>query len=60
HLHLVIGRLRSFKTWFKVTKIKEASKEILKSCTVASSARSLSEVSRSSMSPYFIINVEAE
>lgn len=50
----------SFKTWFKVTKIKEASKEILKSCTVASSARSLSEVSRSSMSPYFIINVEAE
>lgn len=49
-----------FKTWFKITKIKDASKEILKSCTVASSGRSLSEVSRSSMSPYFIINVEAE
>lgn len=49
-----------FKTWFKVTKIEEASKGILGACTVASSSRPLSEVSKSSMSPYFIINVEEE
>lgn len=49
-----------FKTWFKVTRIEEASKEILRACTVASSNRPLSEVSKSSMSPYFIINVEEE
>lgn len=49
-----------FKTWFKVTRIEEASKGILGACTVASSGRPLSEVSKSSMSPYFIINVEGE
>ena len=49
-----------FKTWFKITKIEEASKGILGICTVASSNRPLSEVSKSSMSPYFIINVEEE
>lgn len=49
-----------FKTWFKVTRIEEASKGILGMCTVASSSRPLSEVSKSSMSPYFIINVEEE
>lgn len=49
-----------FKTWFKVIKIEEASKGVLGVCTVASSSRPLSEVSRSSMSPYFIINVEEE
>lgn len=49
-----------FKTWFKVTKIEEASKGVLGLCTVVSSSRPLSEVSRSSMSPYFIINVEEE
>lgn len=47
-----------FKTWFKVIRIEEASKGILGACTVASSNRPLSEVSKSSMSPYFIINVE--
>ena len=49
-----------FKTWFKITKIEEASKGILGICTVASSNRPLSEVSKSSMSPHFIINVEEE
>lgn len=49
-----------FKTWFKVIRIEEASKGVLSICTVASSSRPLSEVSRSSMSPYFIINVEEE
>lgn len=49
-----------FKTWFKIIRIEEASKGILGACTVASSNRPLSEVSKSSMSPYFIINVEEE
>lgn len=49
-----------FKTWFKITRIEESSKGILGACTVASSNRPLSEVSKSSMSPYFIINVEEE
>ena len=49
-----------FKTWFRVVKIEEAPKNILGNCVVASSQRLLSEVSKSSMSPYFIINVEEE
>lgn len=47
-----------FKTWFKVTRIETAPSNVLSSCKVASSKRPLSEVSRSSMSPYFIIDVE--
>ena len=49
-----------FKTWFRVVKIEEAPKSVLGNCVVASSQRPLSEVSKSSMSPYFIINVEEE
>lgn len=49
-----------FKTWFKVIKFEEASKNILGHCVVISSQRSLSEVSKSSMSPYFIIRVDEE
>lgn len=49
-----------FKTWFRVVKIEEAPKNVLGNCVVASSQRLLSEVSKSSMSPYFIINVEEE
>lgn len=45
---------------FKIIRIEESSKGILGACTVASSNRPLSEVSKSSMSPYFIINVEEE
>lgn len=51
---------RVFKTWFKVLKFEEAPKSILKTCVVVSSQRVLAEVSKSSMSPYFIINVGEE
>lgn len=44
-----------FKTWFRVRKIEEAEKGVMSSCIVASSGTSLSLASRSSMSPYFII-----
>lgn len=44
-----------FKTWFKVTKIVLAPKDIMSKCFVTSSGHALNEVSRHSMSPYFII-----
>jgi len=48
----------NFKTWFKVIRFEPAPNNVLSTCKVASSQRPLSEVSRSSMSPYFIIEVE--
>ena len=52
------GNAGNFKTWFKVTKFEVAPSNILSICKVASSQRPLSEVSKSSMSPYFIIVLE--
>ena len=45
-----------FRTWFRVKRIEEAEKNVMSMCTVASSGASLSVTSRSSMSPYFIID----
>lgn len=45
----------NFHTWFRVQKIEEADKCVMSLCTVASSGAPLSMTSRSSMSPYFII-----
>jgi len=47
-----------FKCWFKVTAFVEAPKGIMAECYVASSNRPLGEVSKHSMSPYFIIKYE--
>ena len=44
-----------FKTWFKVTEFEPAPRDIMSKCFVVSSGNALSEVSRHSMSPYFII-----
>lgn len=49
-----------FRTWFRVTSIEAACRDILGKCVVSSSGRPLSEVSKYSMSPYFIINVEGD
>ena len=49
---------KSFKTWFRVTIIIAASKSVLSNCLVISSNRPLFEISKSSMSPYFIIETE--
>ncbi|WP_287449347.1 hypothetical protein [Sellimonas sp.] len=49
-----------FKTWFKVIKFEVAPKDIMSKCTVISSGAGLGEVSKHSMSPYFIIEVEGE
>ena len=44
--------------WFKVPRSEKAPKDIMGKCVVASSKRSLSEASKYSMSPYFIIEVD--
>ena len=49
-----------FHTWFRVTRIDEAEKNVMSLCTVSSSGATLSQTSRHSMSPYFIIEVEGE
>jgi hypothetical protein len=51
---------RRFKVWFKVYKFEEASREIMSHCFVSSTKAPLSIVSKSSMSPYFIIDVNEE
>lgn len=48
----------TFKTWFKVSSFELADKGVMGKCTVASSGAPLSEVSKHSMSPYFIIEVQ--
>ncbi len=44
------------KTWFKVIRIEAAEKNVMSKCLVTSSGNTLSNVSKHSMSPYFIIN----
>ena len=44
------------KTWFKVKAFEPAPRDVMSHCFVASSGNSLSEASRHSMSPYFIID----
>ena len=45
----------NFHTWFLVTAFENAEKDVLSKYKVLSSGKPLSSVSRSSMSPYFII-----
>ena len=51
-------KVDQFKTWFKVTEFEKAPHDIMSHCFVTSSGNTLGEVSRHSMSPYFIINYE--
>ena len=44
-----------FNTWFRVTRFEKAPKNILSQCFVVSSGAVLSQASKYSMSPYFII-----
>ena len=48
----------TFKTWFKVYEICPAPKDVMSKCFVVSSGAPLGEVSKHSMSPYFIINFD--
>lgn len=44
-----------FNTWLRVIRFENAPNNILSQCIVASSGATLSQASRHSMSPYFII-----
>ena len=46
----------TIKTWFKVTHIEKADKNVMSKCIVTSSQNTLSAASRYSMSPYYVIN----
>lgn len=48
----------TIKTWFKVIKTEKAEKGVMAKFVVASSGSTLSEASRHSMSPYFIIDYD--
>ena len=47
-----------FRTWFCVTRFEKAPKNIMSECIVSSSGALLGNVSKHSMSPYFIIDVK--
>lgn len=47
-----------FKTWFCVTRFELAEKGVMSKCVVSSSGAVLSNASRHSMSPYFLIEFE--
>lgn len=49
-----------FRTWFRVIRIEEAPKNIMSLCKVLSSGAILSEASKHSMSPYFVIEYEGD
>lgn len=49
-------RADDFASWFRVLRFEVAANNVLSQCSVASSGASLSNVSRHSMSPYFIID----
>lgn len=49
-----------FKTWFRVIRIEKAEKNVMSKCYVVSSGSLLSEASRHSMNPYFIIDYKEE
>lgn len=55
YYHHETGRV---KTWFCVNRFENAEKDIMSKCKVASSGALLSNASRHSMSPYFIIDCE--
>ena len=47
---------QDFKFWFRVIGIEKAESDVMQKCKVASSGETLTFASKSSMSPYFIID----
>jgi len=54
------GMADKFKCWFKVTGFTRAENSVMSSCIVVSSGNRLTDASRHSMSPYFIIDYTGE
>ena len=50
------NRADRFSCWFKVVSFERADAKVMSSCFVASSGKVLTEASRHSISPYFIID----
>ncbi len=46
---------KDFSCWFRVVRFEKAANDVMAKCSVASSGEALSHASKSSMSPYFII-----
>ena len=44
------------KCWFKITKFEKADSKVMSKCFVSSNGSSLSNTSKYSMSPYFVID----
>lgn len=55
-----VDMCEKFRTWFKVVSFENAPKDIMGKCRVLSSGATLGEVSKHSMSPYFIIEFEGD
>lgn len=52
------NRVKDFSTWFKVLNFEPAPSDVMKHCVVNSNNKPLGEVSKQSMSPYFIIRTK--
>ncbi len=48
------------KCWFKITKFEKADPKVMSKCFVASNGSLLSNTSKYSMSPYFVIDYKEE
>lgn len=49
-----------FKTWFRVRALEPAEKKVMSNCTVVSSGALLTEASKRSLSPFFVIRYSSE
>ena len=49
--------VQNFKFWFRVKSIERAENDVMQKCKVASSGETLTFASKTSMSPYFIIDM---
>ena len=53
-------RALSIKCWFKVNKIEPAEKNVMSKCVISSTGSLLSNSSKHSMNPFFIIDYKEE
>ena len=53
-------RAEGFSCWFRVVGFERADAKVMSNCFVASSGKVLTEASRQSMSPYFIIDYKSK
>lgn len=54
------SRADDFHCWFHITRLERAKDDVMTRCVVPSSGRLLSNASRHSMSPFFVIEYQGE